>query len=193
MWILTLCMIASRSHEGIVFFESSHLVTSPHLPCPGSTDAHWPQLGALVPLLPKWRPFPQVPCTLPSQGPEQYQWSLVHNYWIMAIWFSQTTFCHDGNIHIYAIFFSLLAGEIIYSIENISFFLQTILSQTWSTDTIFFRPNSIFNILQYSYLCFCHFYTVGSVHIILKPAQAIGPPVNNLHLNMFFYKVLKMV
>jgi hypothetical protein len=62
---LTLCMIAFWSHEGVVFFPPSHLITSSRLPCLGSTDAHWPHLGAPVPSPPKWRPFPQGPRTLP--------------------------------------------------------------------------------------------------------------------------------
>ncbi len=71
---LTLCMLAFWSHEGVVFLDflpSPHLVTSLHLPCLGSTDAHCPRLGDPVPLLPKWRPFPQGPHTLPYRGSEQ--------------------------------------------------------------------------------------------------------------------------
>ncbi len=51
-------------------FPSCH-VTSSCLPCPNSTDAHWPQLGAPVPPPPKWHPLPQGQRTLPFQGPEQ--------------------------------------------------------------------------------------------------------------------------
>ncbi len=69
---LTLCMIVPWSRDGVVFLASTHLVTSSHLPCPDSTDAHRPPLGAQVPPPPKWRPFPQGPRTLPFQGPEQF-------------------------------------------------------------------------------------------------------------------------
>jgi hypothetical protein len=71
---LTLCMLAFWSHEGVVFLvflPSPHLITSFHLPCLGSTDAHCPRLGVPVPLPPKWRPFPQGPRTLPYRGSEQ--------------------------------------------------------------------------------------------------------------------------
>jgi hypothetical protein len=44
-------------------------VTSFHLPCLGSTDAHCPCLGDPVPLPPKWRPSSQDPRTLPHRGP----------------------------------------------------------------------------------------------------------------------------
>jgi hypothetical protein len=67
---MTLCMLAFWSHEGVVFLSSPHLITSFHLPCLGSTDAHCPRLGDLVPLPPKWRPFPQGPHTLPYRGSE---------------------------------------------------------------------------------------------------------------------------
>ncbi len=74
---LTLCIIASWSRDEVVVFASWHLVMSSRLPCPNSTDAHWPQLGAPVPPPPKWRPLPQGPRTLPFQGPEQH---LVHMF-----------------------------------------------------------------------------------------------------------------
>ncbi len=64
-------MLAFWSHEGVVFLPSSHLVTSSRLPYLGSTDTHWPCLGAPFPLLPRWRPFPQGPRTLPHRGSEQ--------------------------------------------------------------------------------------------------------------------------
>jgi hypothetical protein len=46
---LTMCMVVLWSRDGVVFLASKHLVTSSHLPCPDSTDAHWPPLGARVP------------------------------------------------------------------------------------------------------------------------------------------------
>jgi hypothetical protein len=70
---LILCMLAFWSHAGVVFLvflPSPHLVTSFHLPCLGSTDAHCSPLGDPVPLPPKWRPFPQGPRTLPYRGSE---------------------------------------------------------------------------------------------------------------------------
>ncbi len=66
-------MHVDRSHDGVVFLASTHLVTSSHLPCLDSTDAYWPPMGAPVPPPLKWRPFPQGPRTLPFQGPEQFQ------------------------------------------------------------------------------------------------------------------------
>jgi hypothetical protein len=73
---LTLCMLAFWSHEGVVFLDflpSPHLVTSFHLPCLGSTDAHCPRLGDPIPLHPKWRPFSQGLRTLPYRDPVQVQ------------------------------------------------------------------------------------------------------------------------
>ncbi len=72
---LTLCMLASWSHEGVVFLDllpSPHSVTSFLLPCPGSTDALCPRLGDPVPLPPKWRPYSQGPRTLPYRDREHY-------------------------------------------------------------------------------------------------------------------------
>ncbi len=85
---LTLCIIASWSRDGVVFFVSSHLVTSSRLPCPSSTNAHWPQLGAPVPPPPKWHPLPQGPRTLPFQGPEQVQSLLeIQSFWgLVLLW-----------------------------------------------------------------------------------------------------------
>ncbi len=57
---LTLCMIAFWSHEGVVFFPPSHLITSFHITCLGSTDAHWPHLGAPDPSPPNGGPSDRV-------------------------------------------------------------------------------------------------------------------------------------
>ncbi len=57
---LTLCMIVPWSCDGVVFLASTHLATSSLLPCPDSTVAHRPPLGAPVPPPPKWRPSPRV-------------------------------------------------------------------------------------------------------------------------------------
>ncbi len=65
-------MLTFWSHEGVILPPSSHFITSSRLPCLGLTDAHWPHLGGSVPLLSKWRPFPQGPRTLPHRGPEQF-------------------------------------------------------------------------------------------------------------------------
>jgi hypothetical protein len=71
---LTLCMLASWSHEGVVFLDflpSPRFVTSFLFPCLDSTDTPCPRLGDPVPPLPKWRPYSQGPCTLPYRDPEQ--------------------------------------------------------------------------------------------------------------------------
>ncbi len=72
---LTLCMLASWSHEGVVFLDflsSSHSDTSFLFPYLGSTDAPCSRLGDLAPPSPKWRPHSQGPRTLPYRDPEQY-------------------------------------------------------------------------------------------------------------------------
>jgi hypothetical protein len=72
--LLTLCMLASWSHEGAVFLDllsSSHSVTSSLFPYLGSTDAPCSRLGDPVPPSPKWRHHSQGPRTLPSRDPEQ--------------------------------------------------------------------------------------------------------------------------
>jgi hypothetical protein len=72
--LLTLCMLASWSHEGAVFLDllsSSHSVTSFLFPYLGSTDAPCSRLGDPVPPSPKWRPHSQGPRTLPCRDPEQ--------------------------------------------------------------------------------------------------------------------------
>ncbi len=74
---LTLCTLASWSHEGVVFLDflpSPHFVTSFLFPCLGSTDALCSRLGDPVPLPPRWRPYSQGPRTLPYRDPEQIQW-----------------------------------------------------------------------------------------------------------------------
>ncbi len=71
---LTLCMLASWSHEGAVFLDflsSSHPITSSLFPYLGSTHAPCSRPGVLIPPSPKWRPHPQGPRTLPYQDPEQ--------------------------------------------------------------------------------------------------------------------------
>ncbi len=71
---LTLCMLASWSHEGAVFLDflsSSHPITSSLFPYLGSTDAPCSRLGVPVPPSPKWRPHSQGPRTLPYRDPEQ--------------------------------------------------------------------------------------------------------------------------
>jgi hypothetical protein len=70
---LTLCMLASRSREGVVFLDflpSSHSITSCPFPYLGSTDAPCSCLGDPVPPSPKWRPHSQGPRTLPYRDPE---------------------------------------------------------------------------------------------------------------------------
>jgi hypothetical protein len=72
--LLTLCMLASWSHEGVVFLDflsSSHPVTSFPFLYLGSTDAPCSRLGDPVPPSPKWRPHSQGPRTLPYRDPEQ--------------------------------------------------------------------------------------------------------------------------
>ncbi len=71
---LTLCMLASWSHEAVVFLDlwsSSHPITSSLFPYLGSTDAPCSRFGDPVPPSPKWRPYSQGPRTLPYRDPEQ--------------------------------------------------------------------------------------------------------------------------
>jgi hypothetical protein len=71
--LLTLCMLASRSHEGAVFLDllsSSHPITSSLFPYLGSTDAPCSRLRYPVPPSPKWRPHSQGPRILPYRDPE---------------------------------------------------------------------------------------------------------------------------
>ncbi len=73
---LTLCMLASWSHEGVVFLDfssSSHSITSSLYPFLGSTDNPCSRLGDPYPLSPKWRPHSQGPRTLPYRDPEQLE------------------------------------------------------------------------------------------------------------------------
>ncbi len=76
MLTLTLCMLAFWNREGVVFFLPSlpsHLTVSHVFPLPMS-GANWRSLSLLwgFPLpLPIWRPYPQGPHTLPSQGTRQ--------------------------------------------------------------------------------------------------------------------------
>jgi hypothetical protein len=79
--ILTLCMLAFWSHEGVVFLDfppSSHSVTSFLFPWLCSTDPLCPRLGDPVPLPPKWRPYSQGPRTLPYRDPEQIHFPEMH-------------------------------------------------------------------------------------------------------------------
>ncbi len=72
--LLTLCMLASWSHEGAVFLDflsSYHSVTSSLFPYLGSTNAPCSRLEDPVPPSPKWRPHSQGPRTLPCRDPEQ--------------------------------------------------------------------------------------------------------------------------
>ncbi len=65
---LTLCMLAFWSHEGAVFLPSPHLVTSFHLPCLGSTDAHCPRLGGPGPFTSKMAPLSTGSAHTPLPG-----------------------------------------------------------------------------------------------------------------------------
>ncbi len=79
---LTLCMLASWSHEGVVFLDllsSSHSITSSLFPYPGSTDAPCSRLGDPVPPFPRWRPHSRGPRTLPYRDPEQEHWNITNN------------------------------------------------------------------------------------------------------------------
>ncbi len=70
---LTLCMLASWSHEGVVsldFLSSSHSITSSLFPYLGSTDVPCSRLGDPYPPSPKWRPHSKGPRTLPYRDPE---------------------------------------------------------------------------------------------------------------------------
>ncbi len=81
--LLTLCMLASWSHEGVVFLDllpSSHPVTSSLFPYLGSTDAPCSRLGDPVPPSPKWRLHSQGLRTLPYRDPEQVHIVLVWMY-----------------------------------------------------------------------------------------------------------------
>jgi hypothetical protein len=74
--LLTLCMLASQSHEGAVFLDllsSSHPITSSLFPYLGSTDAPCSRFGDPVPPSPKWRPHSQGPRILPYRDPEQWE------------------------------------------------------------------------------------------------------------------------
>ncbi len=71
---LILCMLASWSHEGVVFLDllsSSYSITSSLFLYLGSTDAPCSRLGDPFPSSPKWRPHSQGPRTLPYRDPEQ--------------------------------------------------------------------------------------------------------------------------
>jgi hypothetical protein len=57
---LTLCMIIPWSRDGVVFLAFGHFAMSSHLPCPGSTDAHCPPLGARGPRPQRGVPSPRV-------------------------------------------------------------------------------------------------------------------------------------
>ncbi len=73
--LFSLCMLASWSHEGVVFLDflpCPNFVTSSLFPCLGSTDAPCSHLGDPIPLSPRWRPYSQGPRTLTYQDPEQY-------------------------------------------------------------------------------------------------------------------------
>ncbi len=107
---LTLCMLASWSHEGVVFLDfllSPHLVTSFLFPCLGSTDTLCSRLGGLVPLPPRWRPYSQGPRTLPYRDPEQFhrlwhrapcvyckekKFGKFSNFFVLKVWMSLTNF-----------------------------------------------------------------------------------------------------
>ncbi len=70
---LTLCMLASWSHEGVIFLDllpSSHSITSSLLLCLDSTDAPCSHSGDLTPLFPRWRPHSLGPSTLSYRDPE---------------------------------------------------------------------------------------------------------------------------
>jgi hypothetical protein len=71
---LTLCILASWSHEGSSSLPSCRLLILPRntsylFPCPDSTDAPCSRLEDPVPPSPKWRPHSQGPRTLPYRGP----------------------------------------------------------------------------------------------------------------------------
>jgi hypothetical protein len=87
--LLTLFMLASWSHEGVVFLDllsSSHPITSSLSPYLGSTDAPCSRLGDPVPPFPKWRPHSRGPRTLPYWDPE-HLWLLK---WVMLFfWLRQ--------------------------------------------------------------------------------------------------------
>ncbi len=71
---LTLCMLASWSHEGVIFLDflsPSHSVVSFLFPYLGSTDAPCYRLRDPVLPSPKWQPHSQGPRTLPYRDPEQ--------------------------------------------------------------------------------------------------------------------------
>ncbi len=113
---LTLCMLAFWSHEGVVFFDflpSPHPVTSFHLPCLGSTDAHCPRLGDPVPLPPKWRPFSQGLRTLPYRDPEQALCEYVR------AWLKSTIFSHASYTYYY--FYNKIDEKELCSSVKISF------------------------------------------------------------------------
>ncbi len=70
---LTLCMLASWSHEGVVFLvflPSFHSITSSRFPYLGPTDALCSRLGDPAPPSPKWRPHSQGLRTLPYRDLE---------------------------------------------------------------------------------------------------------------------------
>ncbi len=107
---LTLCMLASWSHEGVVFLDflpSSHSITSSLFPCLGSTDASCSHLGDPVLPSPRWRPHSQGPRTLPYRDPEQSH-SIAGLRIILNLLLKLTS---QNSTHIYTVDSSLPAGQ----------------------------------------------------------------------------------
>ncbi len=96
-------MLASRSHEGVIFLDllsPSHSITSSLFSYLGSTDAPCSCLGDPAPPSPKWRPHSQGPRTLPYRDPEQVLGLIILKIWWLLFLLDSVVYNKDCNNHI---------------------------------------------------------------------------------------------